>query len=320
MSNVGTDDTDILYHYTSGAGLRGIVDQIGQASFPKVYATEGHAFYTAYTYQRTLRFQASDVRFMNDHAELKTAGQVFAQKIENAASATGGGHQLLPLALELRAQGFLPDPAQVFAASFSTQSDDLSQWRGYAGGAGGFAIGIPKVVLRDHTYPMFNRPAPEDPLLGFPAAVDLVEMSYTPAAIEHDADEFISRYANGPALGPHDLAIARFEMAKHLAQHKDDSFKAEQEFRVMTHTAPPVASTSPLFGELRIGGYGLTPFTTFAINLGTHWRPAAETTIARLIIGPGPYQELQLIAARQLLAINGHDPDVAETSTITFRG
>ncbi|MFH8979209.1 hypothetical protein, partial [Streptomyces sp. NPDC017890] len=64
----------------------------------------------------------------------------------------------------------------------------------------------------------------------------------------------------------------------------------------------------------------LSPFTAFAINLGTHWRPAAETTIARLIVGPGPYQDVQVIAARQLLSVNGHDPGVVEPSGITFRG
>lgn len=315
---------DNLYHYTSAAGLLGIVDRISQASFPNVYATTNHPLYAEYTYDRTLRFQASDVRFMNDHAELKTAGKVFAQKITDAAGDSGGDHPLLPLARELRANGLLPDPAQVFAASFTTEPDDLSQWRGYAGGTGGFAIGIPREVLENHTFPMFNWPEPENPrldsVISFPADGDVVEVSYESAAIERDADEFISRYANKPALGPHDLAFARFEMAKHLARHKDDSFKAEQEFRVMTHTAPPTTSTNPPFGELRLSGYGLSPFTAFAINLGTHWRPAAETTIARLIVGPGPYQDVQVIAARQLLSVNGHDPGVVEPSGITFRG
>ncbi|MFH8979341.1 hypothetical protein, partial [Streptomyces sp. NPDC017890] len=115
---------DNLYHYTSAAGLLGIVDRISQASFPNVYATTNHPLYAEYTYDRTLRFQASDVRFMNDHAELKTAGKVFAQKITDAAGDSGGDHPLLP------------DPAQVFAASFTTEPDDLSQWRGYAGGTG----------------------------------------------------------------------------------------------------------------------------------------------------------------------------------------
>lgn len=311
---------DNLYHYTSAAGLFGIVDRISQASFPSVYATADHRFYAGYSYDRTLRFQASDVRFMNDHAELKTAGKVFAQKIKDAAADSGGDHPLSPLAQELCANGLLPDPAQVFGASFSTQPDDLSQWRGYAGGTGGFAIGIPRVVLENHTYPMFNRSEPENPILGYPAGVDVVEMSYDPAGIERAADEFIGRYTGGPALSAHNLAAARFDMAKLLAEHKDAAFKAEEEVRVMTRTAPPTTSTNPLFGELRLSGYGLTPFTAFAINLGTDWLPAAETTIARLIVGPGPYQDVQVIAARQLLSVNGHDPGVVEPSGITFRG
>ena len=318
MNNVSTDGN--LYHYTSAAGLLGIVDRINQASFPSVYATADHHLYVGYSYDRTLRFQASDVRFMNDHAELKTAGNVFARKIEHAACDSAGDHPFLPLARELRANGLLPDPAQVFAASFSTQPDDLNQWRSYAGGTGGFAIGIPREVLENHTYPLFNLPKPENPVFGYPAAADVVEMNYETAAIERDADNFIGRYASGPALNAHNLAFARFEMAKRLASHKDAAFKNEHEVRVMTPTAPPTTSANPLFGELRINGYGLTPFTAFAINLGTSWRPAAQTTIARLIVGPGPYQDLQVIAARQLLSSNGHDPGVVESSGITFRG
>lgn len=41
------------------------------------------------------------------------------------------------------------EPSDVFVACFSTEADDLSQWRGYSGGEGGFAIGFGCRALLD---------------------------------------------------------------------------------------------------------------------------------------------------------------------------
>jgi hypothetical protein len=47
---------------------------------------------------------------------------------------------------------FLGGPAQLYAACLSSEGDQLSQWRGYAAGTGGYAIGIAKRALDHFTF------------------------------------------------------------------------------------------------------------------------------------------------------------------------
>lgn len=314
----------ILYHYTDAAGLKGIVDDVGRSSFPGIYQAPQ---YSQYDFAKVIRFQASDVRFMNDRDELRAAGRVFAelidQSVDPGAAHEHRGRQILArLSKELHDNGFLPDPAQVFAVCLSTQPDDLSQWRGYAGGTGGFAIGIPYAALAAYTYPLFAFPEPMDPALGLPPTAELIKVSYDLADIETQAASFIRSYEGAEERSPNDVDLARFGLAKLLPRFKGPGFSGENEWRAITHFAPrgPV----PLVGEVRAGRLGLMPYTAFAVNLhaGFHDHRAIrpDRTIEHLIVGPGPHQDLQITAARQLLGMNGHDPSVVEPSEVTFRG
>jgi hypothetical protein len=56
----------------------------------------------------------------------------------------------------------------VLAACFCTNGDLLSQWRGYAGGVGGYAIGFPTDVLKDCATALLLRP-PVAGQFAFPA-------------------------------------------------------------------------------------------------------------------------------------------------------
>lgn len=317
QSGEGDQMTDVLYHYTDAAGLKGIVDGVGRSTFPKVYQSDTHEFYSKYGYERTLRLMATDVRYMNDTAELRHAGKVYADRMKAAAQGRAG--LLTELAAGLERSGYRPDPAQVFAACFSTDGDDLSQWRGYAGGTGGFAIGIPREVLENNTLPLFNFADPIPAVAGYPAAVKVVQVSYEPDDIEQAASKFVDRVA-GIESGRSTLPLLRFDLAQELASFKGRAFRGENEWRAFAHSMPPETSAVPLYGEIRTGRYGLTPFTSFAVNLGTGYRPAAEATIVDLVVGPGQHQSLQEIAAQQLVSSNGHNPSVVRSSGVTFRG
>jgi hypothetical protein len=69
-------DPEILYHYTDASGLMGIVNK---PSFPEGYKDPGLDFTGA------IKLLASDIRFMNDHAELRFAGKIFAERFDQAA-------------------------------------------------------------------------------------------------------------------------------------------------------------------------------------------------------------------------------------------
>jgi hypothetical protein len=100
----------VLYHYTSAAGLLGILE-------------------------RRCLF-ASDVWFLNDASEVRYAQTRMA---ERAREHLGPDQPWLQELLDVSEAkpGWLDD---VFVTSFCEEPDLLSQWRGYA--AGGFAIGF----------------------------------------------------------------------------------------------------------------------------------------------------------------------------------
>ena len=106
---------DSLFHYTSGAGLHGIVNE------------------------QLLR--ATNVRYMNDAMELTDGREVLNRILEGEVD-----NRELPQGLwlfwQLLRAHFLERPAQdCFATCFCEQDDLLNQWRAY-GPEGGFSLGF----------------------------------------------------------------------------------------------------------------------------------------------------------------------------------
>lgn len=57
-----------------------------------------------------------------------------------------------------------------------------------------------------------------------------------------------------------------------------------------------------------------------AINLHGDDDACKHPTIKDLVVGPGPEQAGQILAAYELLKANGHDRDVVRKSDVAFRG
>ncbi len=99
---------------------------------------------------------ASDVRYMNDSQELKYGASQFVPKLEAAANDSSLSRNKRYLCRRL-ADIFNSDdvfdyPMRCFAACFCEDGDLLSQWRGYAKGVGGFAIGFDRDALANRSY------------------------------------------------------------------------------------------------------------------------------------------------------------------------
>lgn len=106
-----------LYHYTSAAGLIGIL------SSKSIWLT--------------------DLRYMNDMSELQYAQQV----IERCISDTMSEPSLTDLQKEFlsrisRSYSPFDSGASIYSASFCENGNLLSQWRAYRGHGGGYAIGL----------------------------------------------------------------------------------------------------------------------------------------------------------------------------------
>lgn len=99
-----------LRHYTTPAGLIGII--------------ESGALW------------ATDARFLNDFREMVEGLQVIQIMVEEARSKFGG-EPLARLAYRLQSEG---NSREVYVCSFSTEKDDLSQWRAYSAGRVGICL------------------------------------------------------------------------------------------------------------------------------------------------------------------------------------
>jgi hypothetical protein len=100
-----------------------------------------------------------------------------------------------------------------------------------------------------------------------------------------------------------------------VATIKALGFQEEREWRMfsMSHETHPV----------RAGRVGLVPHVEIGV-----WRGARDEetkalpnppTIVDLVVGPGPDQSRQVLAAKELLAGVGHDPEVVRPSGVTYR-
>ena len=116
-----TGNSDVIWHYTDGAGLLGILN----ADYPHIYAT--------------------DALYLNDTRELMIAldHQVEIIKRDFLPDDLVGEHdvrRIYKLAIGDSLNHVAP-PEGVYISSFCKKGDLLSQWRGY-GTAAGYALGV----------------------------------------------------------------------------------------------------------------------------------------------------------------------------------
>lgn len=117
----------VLWHYTSFAGMQGIVVN-------KV-------------------IWASEYRFLNDQEEYLHAKNLADSVVEDEAEFGLGGfprREALKRAIQVTFDGELmrENRLRIMVASFSAAADQLSQWRGYAGGSTGVSLGLDLRHLR----------------------------------------------------------------------------------------------------------------------------------------------------------------------------
>jgi len=244
-----------LFHYTDTAGLIGILSGKGE-------------------------LWATDVRCMNDTDELALGTSLLHRAIQNQAT-----HPAQALLARL-----LQHPAYVsgivFTISFTSERDQLSQWRAYANDAAGFAIGFRSAELTKLT------------LDGKEIAKYLVRVEYKPAAQELQAQRLIQRMLEtlcplvGRTLDDQDeqlLATALgLVLVTFAAASKNCGFVEEAEHRLVLRSnqdpiLPPGAKPqlTMLRCNFRAGRYGLTPFVKL------HFPEDGLTqTLSRIVIGP----------------------------------
>jgi hypothetical protein len=98
---------------------------------------------------------ASDIRYMNDFHKLRRGAKLLrnylrAEAHKNVEDETAPTFKTLANQLDVGIFETVARHLRVFATCFCADGDLLSQWRGYAGGVGGYAIGFRTEVLLSH--------------------------------------------------------------------------------------------------------------------------------------------------------------------------
>jgi len=283
-----------LYHYTTLYGLRAILD--------------------------SGTMWASDLGFLNDPEEITYGATVIhghvSKRLERSPDPIGKA----ACNSILEATGFRRDSwnapySRCFAFSLSEADDLLSQWRGYAPNQDGVSIGFSsKALVAQAEAQWFKfircRYEPKEQ----EALVDrLVETLVREARLASDAITYLTDgYSETSALNAWSVPGVMVL----TATFKRKSFADEREWRA-------VAAAEPLAGPLtkfRSRGRELVPYLEFGLGGEDHPFP-----VERVMIGPGPNQELRELAVTGLVhqAADRHrGPQTlvkVERSSITLR-
>ncbi len=262
----------VLYHYTTQAGLLGILKS------GEIWATH--------------------TQYLNDHREFRHALDIFREELDALASQNGNVEQAKCMQ-EMRevVQDELSG-VNVCVASFSEESDSLSQWRAYAGNAG-FAIGfegdhLASLTAKDHAY----------------LAPCIYENDGQKTLVRALLEEVMEQNLSPERLNPRpggNLSACLLRFAP-LLKHR--SFGAEREWRIIT---TPHSCRIPRF-DFRTGESMLTPFYRFPLaDEGIPFR------VSRVIVGPTPHEREATASVRSVLVRLGLNDVAVTSSEVPFR-
>jgi hypothetical protein len=276
-----------LFHYTSLAGLKGIVEN------GAVWAT--HA------------------AFLNDLSELAYAQSLFDQIAEHLHGAASSIGKLL-LERARRAIDPFDGLATFYVACFCKADDLLSQWRGYASQGGGYALGFSSrgliegyphdatPLLRKVVYDRAVQETHIEELLR--GAIGILDAHEDDLAGEEDRTRAVAE-----AIG-----FVRGHLWECYAAFKDAAFREEDEWRLVL-AVPPGHQTNVRF---RPGRSVLIPYRELSIkakagvNMG-------RLPLERVIVGPTISSTIAESSLRMFLKSHGYEHTEIGRSSVPLR-
>jgi Protein of unknown function (DUF2971) len=258
------DRPNLLYHYTTQEGFLGII--------------------------KSKSLWASSIRHLNDASEfnypLDIAGKIAADEKKNGKDTEEFERTLRMM------RGLL----NVHVCSFSTEKDQLSQWRAYCRDSSGFSIGFDAERLRT--------------LAG--------EQDFTLDAciydeIEHD---FGIRGLIDSVLAvtdeklPEKPILFLTEFMKMAPRMKHPSFIEEREWRLVNKTVMGTAPSTDIL--YRAGKSFVIPYREFRLG-------AVESVVKEIVVGPTPHPQLSIRTTAEFLWHQGIKGVEVNQSRVPFR-
>jgi hypothetical protein len=254
----GSPTPPIISHYTDDAGLRGIL-QSG-----KLWVT--------------------DVFYLNDPSELKYGVSIACETLARAA--LGGTPEQQIFARDFREYGSnaVESVAHYFVCSFSTNGNDLGQWRAYANNGQGYSIGFDGGMLEQ----AFCKQPDGTPIrerMAFPISYDERLLGAIYRRLVNKVLPLVSAAAGvgltRPVLDQYNRAL-RISLALQVYRtalfFKHPAYFSEQEYRFMQIN--PI--TNPPTGlSFRSRPHMLLRYLEF------DWKTLNSASLKQIIIGPG---------------------------------
>lgn len=292
MTKSAPDVPEMLYHYTDSNGLIGIFNR-------------GELW-------------ASNVLHVNDASETAypmaaaedIAGRLMDEPATKASRSFRDFLEVVPLQLNATATNH-----EKYVVCFCDDADLLSQWRGYTGASGGYAIGFDTTSLdHDAVGPHPGRHAILVGVLYDDVALrNLIEAAYRTIKTALDAVD-----ATGPAEPVREGAIGRslnwlegFVIGWGL-HFKHPTFSEEREWRLVYPVFEEDQDPSRIFRTAH--GRPLPYITiTFDTNEESDLLPVSD-----VVCGPSPYVDLSIAAVRLMVSQHGYTSTV-RSSAIPLR-
>lgn len=273
-----------LYHYTTGNSVIDII--------------------------RSGELWATQVACLNDSSELLYPIKLLHDKVDIMSKS--------PISLEI---GFLLkeiedslsataiDTEGRFLACFSEDGDDLSQWRAYGGGEGGYAIGFDSLHLRHHQpspiilgkveYRIKQQSDFLDNLLEncIKFFFDGVRKKRAPS-VEEWTSEFLPYFAG--------LAIMFASFIKH------PKFAGEREWRLVYHLQDEAIPRKRYLQRSSM----MTQHVPLRLKMRGNGQPCLPLT--SIVVGPSRHKEISKISVNDLLRTHGYPPS-ARLTEIPYR-
>jgi len=250
--------TDLLYHYTSLSGFIGIVES------------------------QVLR--ASDIRYMNDSAELKHTIHLLHEEISTRLSQGCEQTKLLNQLAQWLDHRIVSGP-MLFGGSFRANGNLLSQWRGYSVHGKGISLGFnPDYIMACADAANFR--------VG-KCIYDINEQKTLAAAIV-DAILALAQQQNSRDYFEPVFEQVEGELLAIAAILKHPSFAEEQEWRIVSPVISTIAERPIYFRE---GKAMLVPYYAFALHL-----QGQAMQLHHVFVGPTNNNDLSMNSVKLFLA------------------
>jgi hypothetical protein len=243
-----------LFHYTSAAGLLGII--------------------------QSKTIWSTNIRYLNDTKEyglaLETTQAVLEHRMKRAR------RDFERALIKVMIEGLEPaEGVDIFVSSFSQQGDQLSQWRGYCPSGGGYSIGFKTDLLIKST---------EGNKLQFLASCvyDEIKQSELIEEVIAEVARFGYQFDSEHPDQQDRLFREAFKLFERLVPLlgpviKHRTFDEESEWRLIS----PAESLGPMTPELRPGRSMLVPYIEHRLASDDE-----RLDLAEIIVGPTPHPEL----------------------------